>query len=134
MSALTTADRLAIHETLHRYCHCIDRGRWDEFATLFTDDCRLDLSPVLSVYDGAAGIRQFADFISGAGLFMRHMLTNVIVDGDGARAHAQSYVLALTGAPGRTQQATGMYDDQLVKQGDRWLLRSRKALFDMPAA
>ena len=32
MSELTTADRLAIQETLHRYCHCLDRGRWEEFA------------------------------------------------------------------------------------------------------
>ena len=32
MGELTTADRLAIQETLSRYCHCLDRGQWDDFA------------------------------------------------------------------------------------------------------
>jgi hypothetical protein len=133
MSELTTADRLAIQETLHRYCHCLDRGRWDEFAALFTDDCRLDLSQVLGLYEGAAGIRQFCDTMRSVGLFMRHLLINVVVEGDGDRARAEAYVLAITGQRGAPQQTTGFYDDELVKRGGRWLLHRRRLTLDVPA-
>jgi hypothetical protein len=133
MSELTTADRLAIHETLHRYCHCLDRGRWDEFATLFTDDCRLDLSQVLGLYEGAAGIRQFCESMRSVGLIMRHLMTNIVVDGDGERARAESYVMAITGAPDASrQQTTGFYEDELVKRGRHWLLRRRRLTLDVP--
>ena len=37
-------DRIEIVELKHRYGFCIDRGRWDEFETLFTEDCRLEYS------------------------------------------------------------------------------------------
>ena len=62
MSELTAADRIAIQETLYRYCHCLDRGRWDEFATLFTDDCLLDLSQVLGSYAAGWDIRKEDDY------------------------------------------------------------------------
>jgi hypothetical protein len=134
MSELTTADRLAIEDTLRRYCHCIDRGRWEEFAELFTDDCRLDLSQVLGLYEGADGIRQFGETIRSVGLFMRHLLTNVVVRGDGACARTESYVLAITGPKGSApQQSTGIYEDELVKRDGRWLLRRRRLTLDVPA-
>ena len=133
MGELTTADRLAIHETLHRYCHCLDRGEWAEFARLFTDDCQLDLSQMLGLYEGTAGIRQFAEVMRSAGIFMRHLVTNVVVDGDGERARAWAYVLAITGPPGRgQQQSTGRYEDELVKRDNRWLLRRRRLTLDVP--
>ena len=135
MSHLTTEDRLAIQELLHRYCHALDRGRWDEFASLFTDDCCLDLSQVLGRYEGAAGIRQFADVIGGAKFFMRHLVTNVVIDGDGERARAAAYVTAITGPPGPSQrQTTGLYEDELVKRGGRWLLHRRHLALDVPPA
>jgi hypothetical protein len=133
MSELTTLDRLAIAETLHRYCHCIDRGRWEELASLFTADCRLDLSQVLGLYEGTAGIKQFCDTLSSVGVFMRHLVTNIVVTGDGERAHAEAYVLALTGQPGHTpQQSTGLYEDELIKRDSRWLLHRRRLQLDLP--
>jgi hypothetical protein len=134
MSELTAADRLAIQETLHRYCHCLDRGRWDEFAALFTDDCRLDLSQVLGLYEGASGIRQFCDTMRAVGLFMRHLLINVVIEGDGAHARTEAYVVAITGPRGGTpQQTTGFYEDELLKRDGRWLLHRRRLTLDVPA-
>ena len=134
MSQLSSTDRLEIQELLHRYCHYLDHGRWAEFAALFTADCRLDLSQVLGVYEGAAGLHQFGEMIAGTGLFMRHMMTNVVIDGDGERARVQSYVIAITGPAGsKPQQATGLYDDELVKQDGRWLLHHRRLTLDVPS-
>jgi SnoaL-like domain len=135
MSELTTADRLAIQEVLCRYCHALDRGRWDEFAGLFTDDCCLDLSQVLGRYEGGAGIRQFCEMIGSLNLFMRHLVTNVVVEGDGGRASAAAYVIAITGAQGSSpRQTTGLYEDELVKRDGRWLLHRRRLALDVPPA
>jgi len=135
MSDLTTADRLEIQEALYRYCHYLDHGRWDEFAALFTPDCRLDLSQVLGLYEGADGIRQFTDMMRSLGLFMRHLVTNVVVDGNAERARAAAYVIAITGQPGANQQqSTGLYEDELVKHGGRWLFRHRYLRLDVTAA
>ena len=132
MSELTVADRLAIGEVLSRYCHGLDRGRWDDFAALFTPDCRLDLSQVLGCYEGTAGIAQFCEMMRATGLTMRHLVTNVVVRGDGSRAQVESYVVAITGPPGSAQQTTGFYDDEVLKHDGRWCLHRRRLTLDVP--
>jgi 3-phenylpropionate/cinnamic acid dioxygenase small subunit len=133
MAALTGDDRLAIQDVLHRYCHHLDRGQWDELAALFTEDCRLDLSQMLGCYDGHAGLRQFGELIGSVKLFMRHLVTNIVIDGDGEQARARAYVIAITGPQGSApRQSTGLYEDELVKRGGRWLLHRRHLTLDVP--
>ena len=135
MSELTIADRLAIQEILYRYSHCIDRGRWEELPALFTEDCCLDLSQVLGRYEGSAGIRQFTETLRSVGIFMRHFVSNIVVEGDSERAHASAYVIAITGPAGSTpRQTTGFYEDELRKQDGRWLLHRRQLTLDVSAA
>lgn len=135
MPEFTLADRLAVSEVLARYCHCLDRGRWDDFRGLFTDDCRLDLSQVIGLYEGADGIRGFCETMRSLPIVMRHLLTNVVVRGEGDRATVESYVLAITGPEGGPMsQTTGFYDDELVRQGGAWRIRSRKLTLDVPKA
>ena len=133
MSQLSTDDRLAIAEIMAAYCHAIDLGRWDGFPALFTEDCRLDFGSLMGVYEGAEGVRRFTDRMQGLGLFMRHYTTNVVLSGDGERARAESYVLAITGPPGSSSQTTGRYEDEFVKVGGRWRIRVRRAILDTPA-
>jgi len=127
---LTADDRLAIQETLARYCFCLDHGRWDEFRGLFTEDARLDFGEVMGVWEGADGIRRFTETIAGLGLFMRHYVTNVVLSGDGDAVRADCYVLAVTGRGDRQMLATGRYEDRFVKRGDRWLLAARRAVIE----
>jgi hypothetical protein len=131
MAQLTADDRLAIAEILASYCHAIDHGRWDELPTLFSDDCRLDFGEVMGVFEGHDGVRRFAETLRGIGLFMRHYTTNLVVRGDGERAHADSYVLAFTGRAGSRTQATGRYEDDLVKVSGRWRIRERRAVIEI---
>jgi hypothetical protein len=127
---LTIDDRLAIQEALARYCFCLDQGRWDEFRALFTADARLDFGEVMGVWEGADGVRRFTETMAGLGLFMRHYVTNVLLSGDGTSAHAECYVLAVTGRGDQQMVATGRYDDRFVKQDGRWLLASRHAVIE----
>jgi uncharacterized protein (TIGR02246 family) len=131
VSQLSTEDRLAIAEVLARYCHLLDQGRWDEFRTLFTDDCRLDFGQVMGVWEGAEQIRAFTEQLASIGVFMRHYTTNVVLAGDGERARAESYVLAITGPSGSRLQSTGRYEDELVKRDGRWLIRARRAVLEV---
>jgi len=124
---------MAIGELLAAYCHAIDKGRWADLPTLFTVDCRLDFGELMGVHEGQEGVRRFAETLKGTGLFMRHYTTNVVITGDAERARAESYVLAVTGAPGSSAQTTGRYEDELVKVAGRWRIRVRRALLDTPA-
>jgi SnoaL-like protein len=133
MSQLSPEDRVAISELMGAYCHAIDLGRWDELPEMFTSDCRLDFGRLMGVFEGTEGVRRFADTLRGIGIFMRHFTTNIVVRGDGDRARAESYVLAVTGAPGSSAQTTGRYEDELVKVAGRWRIRVRRALLDTPA-
>ena len=133
MSQLSTDDRLAIAEVMAAYCHSIDLGRWEEFPGLFTEDCRLDFGSLMGVFEGRDGVRRFAETLQRIGIFMRHYTTNMILAGDGERARAESYVLAITGPPGSSSQTTGRYEDELVKANGRWRIRVRRAILDQPA-
>jgi hypothetical protein len=127
---LTPDDRIAIQEVLARYCFCLDQGRWDEFRTLFAPDARLDFGDVMGIWEGADGVDRFTKTMAGLGLFMRHYVTNVMITGDGTTAHAECYVLAVTGRGDQQMTATGRYDDRFVKRDGRWLLASRRAVIE----
>jgi hypothetical protein len=131
MPDLTADDRLAIGELLAAYCWAIDHGRWEELPGLFTDDCRLDFGDLMGVFEGREGLRRFTDTLRGTGVPMRHYTTNLVLRGDGARARAESYVLALTGPPGGRTPTTGRYDDELVKLDGRWRIRVRRAVIEL---
>jgi hypothetical protein len=131
MSQLSADDRAAIAEVLAAYCWTIDHGRWDELPALFSDDCRLDFGAVMGIFEGPDGLQRFAETLRGTGLFMRHYVTNVVLRGDGARAEASSYVLAITGPPGGRMTTTGRYEDELVKVAGRWRIRRRRAVIEL---
>ena len=131
MSQLTADDRLAIAEIMAAYCHAIDQGRWDQLDALFSDDCRLDFGKVMGVFEGREGLHRFAEMLRSLGIVMRHYTTNLVVRGDGTRAQAESYVLAITGSGGSRRQSTGRYDDELVKLDGRWRIRERRAVIEM---
>jgi hypothetical protein len=132
VSQLSAEDRVAIGELLAAYCHAIDKGRWTDLPGFFTPDCRLDFGELMGSHEGQDGVRRFADTLKAAGIFMRHYTTNVVIAGNGERARAESYVLALTGTPGNLSSTTGFYEDELVKSGGRWLIRVRRAIIETP--
>ena len=132
VSQLAADDRLAIHELLARYCRVIDYGLWDEFTSLFTTDCVVDFGELMGRHEGHEGVKQLGGMIGGTGLFMRHLVSNVIVErAEADRADVFCYVLALTGSgPPGLMQTTGRYEDEVVKRDGRWLLRKRRAVIE----
>ena len=133
MSQLTVQDRLDIQELMAVYSRAIDFGRWEELPDLFTDDCTLDFGKVMGTHQGKDAVRAFANMLKGAGLTMRHYVTNCIITGGGDRAEATTYVLAFTGQKGSLTPTTGRYEDRLRRQGGRWLLQERRGIIELGA-
>jgi hypothetical protein len=87
----------------------------------------------MGLYEGADGIKRFCDTMRSLPIVMRHFVTNVVIRGEGDRARVESYVLAITGPEGGpSSQMPGFYDDEIVRRGDGWRIRSRRLTLDVP--
>ena len=133
MSKLTADDRLEIQELMARYSRAIDFERFEELPGFFTEDCTLDFGKLMGTHRGRDGVSGFGTMLAGIGLTMRHYVGNCIIEGDGERATAITYVLAFTGPKGSSPTpTTGRYEDELRKVDGRWLLHVRRGIIEMP--
>ena len=120
-------DILAIQQVLAGYCHAIDSGDGDAVAALFTDDASLGVG-LPDPFVGKDAIREMGGGVSSMVPGVRHVSSNVIIDGDGDTASARSYVRVFTtaGGPEQTQLvASGIYVDALRKDDGTWRIASR---------
>jgi len=121
--------REQIRDTLARYAHCADSGRFEELVSLFTPDGVLEVDG----HPARQGRDAILEFLGrtrtslGATLerpYIRHHISSLVVDVEGpAIARAASYFLAIT------QQGPdhwGRYRDRLVVDDGRWLLAHRR--------
>ena len=132
VSKLTAEDRLEIQELMARYSRAIDFGRFEELPGFFTDDCTLDFGTLMGSHQGRDGVSRFGTMLAGIGLTMRHYVGNCIIEGDGERATAITYVLAFTGPKGSLTPTTGRYEDELRKVDGHWFLHVRRGIIEMP--
>src|SRR5690348_1780207 len=120
-----TDDREAIRELLHRYCFCMDEGRFDELGALFAAD-----GEWIAPYRTAKGPAEIAAWLRQsvpASPRRVHYVMNSIIDGDGANATAKSnYLVMVEGPSGPVPSVCGVYDDVLVRQADGWRFRRRR--------
>lgn len=128
-----TEDKLAIHEVLANYCYYFDDGEFDRWIDLFSELALLDLG-ALGLFQGKEGLRAFLQAVPLTdGLpMMKHCLMNEIINVKGAAGTAKSYLVVYTlcgdSAPAVT--LCGRYEDELEKQGGRWLFKKRKLCLD----
>jgi hypothetical protein len=110
-------DKDAIRDLLHRYCFCMDEGRFTELAGLFADDGEW-IAPYRSA-KGPADITAWLQQSVPSQPRRMHYVMNSIIDCGGARATARSnYLVMVEGADGPFPSVCGTYDDALVKQPD----------------
>ncbi len=129
MEVWEVAARQGIRETLARYAHCADTGRFAELAELFTEDGVLEIDGRPPLQGHAAIVA----FLIGtktsltttlARPYIRHHVSSVTIDVHGPDdASAASYFLAITE---RGPDHWGRYRDRLTRVGDRWLFRHRR--------
>jgi uncharacterized protein (TIGR02246 family) len=119
----------AIREVLAEYCFRLDEGRFDDMAALFTPDGTWDTA--FGVATGRAAIvalvqriRARASQPAPRGI---HLVTNIVIALDGARATVRSNWTVVQNSPdGPKVGSGGSYADDLVKQDGTWLFQYRK--------
>lgn len=124
----TDSDRERITQLLLRYATGIDQRDWELFRNCWTDEVTVDYGPVGTFTDPDA-LTDMVRQIHGAMGDTYHRLTNFTIAIAGDRASARTYVQAvLMLVPGDQEkwiEATGHYDDDLVRTDDGWRIRTR---------
>jgi 3-phenylpropionate/cinnamic acid dioxygenase small subunit len=117
----------AIRELLHRYCFCMDEGRFTDLAALFTDD-----GEWIAPYRTAKGPTDIAAWLAQSVPPQPrrvHYVMNTIIDLDGERATARSnYLVMVEGTDGPVPSVCGVYDDVLAKLPPGWRFQRRRLI------
>ncbi len=128
----------AIHETIANYCFHFDGGKFDKWVDLFTDDGTFDAGAG-GVQEGKDALRAFVGALPGrmpmkdGAPMLKHCVMNEIIKVNGDEATAMSYIIVVRskGESALVNGLAGRYEDNLVKQDDRWLFKTRKVHFDL---
>lgn len=129
---LTTEDRLEIQELVARYNHAIDSGEGSAFAATFTASGSLDIGH--QIIGGRDDLESFAKALPVRFHAPRHITSNLVLEGDGSQATMRAYVqmYVLSGEPPQPGlSASGKYEDELSKEGGRWLFVRRVFVRDL---
>ena len=119
----------AIREVLAEYCFRLDDGRFDEMAALFTEGGTWD-----TAFGKATGRPAIAELARSLRVRVTeprpravHLVTNIVIALEGERATVRSNWMVMQNSPeGPRIGSGGAYDDEMVKEGGRWLFRCRK--------
>jgi len=126
--------REAIRDTIARYAHAADTGRFADLVALFIEGGGLEIEglPPLS------GRNEILAFLTRQKLpaadearptrFIRHHVSSIRIEVTARdEASAKSYFLTLTE---RGPDHWGVYRDRFARVGDRWLFRQRRVKVD----
>jgi hypothetical protein len=119
-----------IRRTLALYCQLCDDGRFDEWEQLFAADA--EFSVLGDTHVGPAEIRAFIEAAQPPELRGKHVCANPLIDVDGAGGTAAAltdYIFVGTSPEGMVVTSAGRYHDTFVRDGDRWLFRTRRIAF-----
>ncbi len=144
-------DKIEIYELMMRYALGLDTSDPDLYASVFTDDAYLNVAGIeytghKTIKDMIAGFRERLDlsnrvpdphgFIFGP---VRHVVTNLSMNIKGDTATAESYSIEIASG-GRNEKGEGQfqriinvcrYQDDLVREGGKWLIKSRLIIGDL---
>ena len=120
-------DRQDIADVLVRYATGIDRRDWPLFRTVFTDDCELDYG-VIGTWKGVDAVTDFMEKTHELAGHTLHRLSNQVIEVDGDKAVARTYVdaLIMVGDEGAGVNGVGFYDDEIVRTSDGWRIARRR--------
>jgi hypothetical protein len=122
-------DKDAIRELMAEYCFRLDDGRYDDMAALFSEDGTWDTA--FGKATGRAAIAELARNIRARAGGERpravHLVTNIAIALDGARAQIRSNWMVMQNSPqGPKIGSGGAYADEVVQRNGHWLLHYRK--------
>ena len=116
------ADIAAIRRLLAMCCQTLDDGRFDEWADLYTEDCRFAVMGTRA--RGRAEMRAIIEPFQTEDLRGRHMISESVIDLDGETASAATDFAFV--AKDNTILQTGRYHDVLRRGPGGWQVAGRE--------
>lgn len=128
--ALDIHDKFAIEELLRRYCYSADYNPPETMRELFVPEAVFEI-PAMDIR--CAGIDNIIAFFtqsrSGPYASARHVINNVVVEGDGDSAKSSAYLQVLRTDNGTINTVSvGRYTDTLTRTPAGWRLVQRTVL------
>ena len=133
-------DRAEIEDLMARYLFAIDYADWDAYVATFAEDGELEFASGKSkgreairaaVTRFAEGIGRFYHTADGKPAKLRHIVLQTVIRVEGNRAWGRSQWLEMANhGPGDEPKigTYGIYEDEFVKVGGRWLIARRNVL------
>jgi 3-phenylpropionate/cinnamic acid dioxygenase small subunit len=127
-------DEDQVRRTLAGYCQFLDDGDFDRWIELFAEDARLVFAD--QVADGRRSIRTLMERMQPPEGRGKHITANILIDVEADSATARTdYLFVRPSGRGPVPVAIGRYDDELVRDGDRWRFTTRTiSILGAPAA
>ena len=122
--ALATQDIVEITQLYAAYNLAVDDGDGEAFAGCFVPDGAFDPGGG-ELITGTAALAAFARSVPAGVPGIRHVGSNVLVDGDGDAASGRSYLTVVIAGAQPTLLMTGRYRDTLRRDGGRWRFTER---------
>ena len=121
MTTISLENRLAIHELIAEYSHCVDNYRGEDWAALFLEDGRLVGAD--NPFLGRQALIDQAETLRRGPTEYRHLITNVFLE-PGA-TDEQAVALAYGTVADWAKEPPSMsifveYRFELVKRADKW--------------
>lgn len=126
---LATEEIIAIQQLAARYSHAIDSGDGAAYAATFVEDGWFQISGREPVRGRAA----LAELVRRSGGRVRHVVSNLLIEGDGDTATLRAY-LSVAPKGGGPVGVTGVYSDRLRRVNGQWLFVERCFTPDAPPA
>jgi len=121
--ALATQDIVEITQLYAAYNLAVDDGDGEAFAGCFVPDGAFDTGGDLIT--GAEALAAFARSVPAGLPGIRHVGSNVLVDGNADAATGRSYLTVVIAGAQPTLFMTGRYRDTLRRDGERWKFVTR---------
>jgi ketosteroid isomerase-like protein len=126
---LDATDTLAIQDLLNRYCYNADYNPPEAMREVFTPDALWEVPAMGLRCEGIEAIIAFFSGSRSANSGARHVISNILVEGEGDRARASAYLQVVAIDNGQhTILSFGRYQDELVRTAAGWRFSHRCVL------
>ena len=122
---LTIQDQIEIQQLLAHYTHCADLLPAEQMRDVFAEDGVFKVEMMDIEVSGIDNIIAFFKDMREASPHMRHVCSNLVIQGDGDSATARSYLQVINTDGGAKLEALAQYADTLVKTPSGWRLQTR---------
>jgi hypothetical protein len=126
---LKTKDKFEITQLCARYLLAVDTNNLQAYLSTWTENGVMEAS--YGAAKGHAELKEkFVSMNEGMAKGKRHILTNIIIEGEGSKVNVTSYLLIVERESIAKIVATGIYHDEVIKLENKWLFEKRHLQVD----